>query len=101
MIEGEELRCPTCGARQPHAPECRRCRCDLSLLLPLLSARRALHAETLRQLHEGRPPRALAAARRLCALSKDADAARLLAVCYLLLGRFQAALDVLDTLGPD
>ena len=45
-----------------------------------------------------RAEEALATARKCWALAPDADAARLLVVCYLRLARFQAALDVNDAI---
>ncbi len=90
----DSFRCPTCGARQAISPECRRCKCDLSLLE--LAGRRAsqLNDEWLRQIAAGDVHAAELLALRRWELSPDADARRLLSVTYLLQGRFQAALDV-------
>lgn len=93
------LRCPTCGARQAPSAECRRCRCDLSLLLATLEYQRALHRRTLRGLCDGRLADALRTARRRAELSPDRDAARLLAVCHLFGGNFRAALDLAEGQG--
>ena len=89
------LRCPACGAKQSVAPVCRRCKCDLSLLAATISRQHALHAETLRLLGEGRYDDAIPVAQQRWRLDPDEDAARLLAICYLTQGRFQAALDLL------
>lgn len=93
------LRCPTCGARQAPSAECRRCRCDLSLLLAALEHQRALHRRVLRDLRDGRFAEALRTARRRAELSPDRDAARLLAVCYLFEGHFRAALGLAENQG--
>ena len=95
----DSLRCPTCRARQTLSAECRRCKCDLTLMAAVLGRGRGLHAEVLVCLREGRYDDALRAARQRFELSPDETAARLLAVCYLRLDRFQAALDVYDSLG--
>jgi Flp pilus assembly protein TadD len=88
------LRCPTCRARQEPAAECRRCRCDLSLVTAALGQQRALRAAYLEQLQAGRYAVAVHTARQLWELSPDETAARQLAVAYLLCGRYRAALDV-------
>ncbi len=88
--------CPTCGAKQSPAMVCRRCRCDLSLLAAMSTQENALHDETLRLLRIGRHDEASQSAQQRWRLQPDTDAARLLAVCYLLQGHFQAALDVRD-----
>jgi thioredoxin-like negative regulator of GroEL len=95
-LEPESLKCPTCGARQEPSPECRRCHCDLTPVVAVLEQREKLQQETLGRLRAGRFADAVHTARRRWATSTDGDAARLLAVCYLLDGRFQAALDVYD-----
>jgi len=98
--DGEKtLRCPTCGARQAPSAECRRCRCDLSLLLATIEHQRALHRRVLRDLRDGRFAEALRTARRRAEVSPDRDAARLLAVCHLFEGNFRAALDLAENQG--
>ncbi len=93
------LQCPTCKARQVPSLECRRCKCDLTLVAAVHAQQRRLHARVLRQLADGDVPAALQAARARWALAPDAAAARLLGVCLLLLDRFPAAQDVYDR-GP-
>jgi len=88
----ERMRCPTCRAVQEPSPECRRCKCNLSLLIATLDHQRALHRAVLRELRERRYAAALELARRRWTLSPDATAARLLSVCHLVRGHFQAAL---------
>lgn len=89
-----EFHCPVCRAKQLPSSICRRCKCDLSLLMATAAQQHALHTEILRSLREGRPDRAIPIARQLWSIDPDEDAARLLAVCYLTLGNDQAALDV-------
>jgi hypothetical protein len=84
MPTDSRLTCPTCGAVQERSVQCRRCRCDLSLMVSLLEHRDRLHARTLRHLRDGRLAEALRTARLRWSVSSDADAARLLGVCRLL-----------------
>jgi len=70
---------------------CHRCRCDLTLLRQVAGTASASRRQCLRELQGGRVPEALRHARRLYALSPDRPAARLLAVCHLLLGSWAAA----------
>jgi tetratricopeptide (TPR) repeat protein len=91
-----ELKCPTCGAAQTLSDECRRCKCDLSLVAAVLRQQRDARRDTVRCLRAGRHKQALQAARRLWAIAPDAEAARYLAVCHLLLGRYAAAIAVYD-----
>lgn len=94
MQSSNSFRCPTCNARQEPSPECRRCKCDLTLLLASLQRCQRLYEGGLRCLAD----RDLDAAERLALqrweLAPDQDAARLLAITYLLQGRYQAALDI-------
>jgi len=90
----ESLRCPTCGAQQSPALVCRRCRCDLSLLVAVLAQESEQLQQTLRLLRIGRYAQACQIAKRRWRLQPDADATRLLGVCYLLQGDFQAALEL-------
>ncbi len=85
------LRCPTCNARQTPSLECRRCKCDLTLVCAVHDQQRRLHAQVLRQLAAADYRAALETARARWALAPDAAAARLLGVCLLLLERFEAA----------
>ncbi len=94
MADTKTLRCPTCNAQQEPSPECRRCKCDLSLLLAALKHAEQLYDECLRELADGEVDAAEQAALRRWELSPDEDAARLLASVYLLQGRYQAALEV-------
>ena len=88
------FRCPTCNARQDPSSECRRCKCDLSLLLAALQECERLTAACLRDLAEGEMDSAEQLALQRWELSPDKDATRVLATTYLLQGRFQAALDI-------
>jgi hypothetical protein len=92
-----ELKCPTCGAAQTLSDECRRCKCDLSLVAAVLRQQQEARQETVRCLRAGRRKQALRAAQHLWAIAPDADSARYLAVCHLLEGRYAAALAVYDT----
>lgn len=94
MQKPESFRCPTCNARQDASPECRRCKCDLSLLLAALQRCEGLYEECLRELAKGDVKAAEQAALRRWELAPDVDAARLLATTYLLQGRYQAALEI-------
>ena len=98
-VESETFRCPTCGARQTPAAECRRCKCDLQLVVGLRDEADMLHGMYLRCLEAGEYHQALDCAIRRCQLAPDETARRLLAVAYLHLGRYQAALDILNQLG--
>jgi hypothetical protein len=87
-----EVRCPTCRARQEWSDTCRRCQCDLSLLWTVELACRRRRRRALLALRAGRHADALAEARRAYTLHPDAPTARLLAVCLLLAGRWPEAL---------
>ena len=88
------LCCPTCGAGQPPSVQCRRCKCDLSLVVAVRNRADALHRDCLRQLRAGEYHDALGRALGRYELSPDETSRRLLAVTYLCLGRYQAALDL-------
>lgn len=90
------LRCPTCGAQQPLAEACRRCRTDLSLVEPLVRYRGELRRRCLLHLEAGRFHVALRAARQCCNLSRDKENLRLLAVAHLLAGNLDAALAIIQ-----
>jgi hypothetical protein len=96
MLNADNFRCPTCNARQAPSPECRRCKCDLSLLLAARQRCERLYEACLRELAEGNVDAAEQTALRCWELSPGEDAARLLATTYLLQGRYQAALDIGD-----
>lgn len=95
-VEETSLRCPTCKAWQLPSLQCRRCKCDLSLVVAVHDQQRRLHAQVLRLLASGRHVEALEVARSRWALSPDPQAARLLAVCHLLLGQFRTAQELCD-----
>ena len=86
-----QVRCPTCGAVQAWSETCRRCRCELGLLHDAADTVQAGRCRALRALCAGRVPEALHYACYAYGLSPDRPAARLLAVCHLLLGNWRAA----------
>ncbi len=88
----DEFRCPTCGARQSWADVCRRCKCDLSLVVAGHRRRSSLRDEYLIQLRRQRADEAVRAANELHALAPDDESLRLRAVAHLLRGDFAAAL---------
>jgi len=87
----EQMRCPTCNAQQAWSDECRRCKCDLSLLHRLWRRGRGLRTACLRRLRAGRPAEALPYAQQYRFLDPE-DASRLLAACHLLSGNWTQAL---------
>ncbi len=95
-LQETALRCPTCKAWQLPSLQCRRCKCDLSLVVAMHDQQRQLHARVLRLIASGRNLEALSAARSRWALSPDPQAARLLAICCLLLGQFGTAQELCD-----
>jgi hypothetical protein len=86
------LRCPTCGAEQEWADQCRRCKCDVTLLGRVARAAQAQRRRCLVLLRAGRVDEALRHAERLHSLTGEPRAARLLAVCRLLDGNWPGAL---------
>ena len=88
----EELRCPTCGARQAWVDTCRRCKSDLGLLRAALEAYEGHCRDGLAALHAGRLGDALHHARRCHELRPGPESHRLLAVCQLLRGDWPEAL---------
>jgi len=88
----ESLNCPTCGARQQWSDECRRCRCDLSLLHDIWREGENAKRNCLIHLRGGDIRNALQAAQRGAAINPNDDTKRLLAICYLLLGDWSRAL---------
>jgi hypothetical protein len=93
------MRCPTCGAQQEWSDTCRRCKCDLSLVRPLLQYRQRLRRVCVQALREGRPADALTAAERVYALQHDEGTRRLLAVTRLIAGRYRAAIALIEGRG--
>lgn len=93
--ELDPFRCPTCGARQELADVCRRCKCDLSLVVAVHRRRAVLYRRCLRHLGQEPPRAALRAAQQLHALAPDAASARLLGVAQLQCGDFPRALQTL------
>jgi hypothetical protein len=93
----DELRCPTCGARQVPADTCRRCKSDLRLLRSALRAYDAHRRRGLLALAAGRLDEALRHARRCHELRPGPDSHRLLAVCQLLRGEYGQALELAGT----
>lgn len=87
------LICPVCRAKQAWADSCRRCRCDLRLLRRAEDTRRNAQQAALLHLDAGRWAEAQQAARVCRDLDPGDDSRRLLAVCCLLAGDFQRALE--------
>lgn len=91
------FRCPTCGARQGLAETCRRCKCDLSLIVAVQRRRQTLRRQCLQRLHQQQGQAAVQAAEELHALAPDAASIRLLAVAHLACGDYAHALRTLVT----
>jgi ribosomal protein L40E len=90
----EELRCPTCGARQSESTDtCRRCKSDLRLLRSALEAYEEHRGDSLSALVAGRLEAAMQHARRCHELRPGSESHRLLAVCHLLRGDWPEALE--------
>jgi len=92
----ESLNCPTCGALQQWSDECRRCKCDLSLLRDIWREGQLAKGNCLSHLRAGNIRCALRAAQRSAAMVPDDDTKRLLAVCHLLLSDWSSALALID-----
>ena len=91
----EEMRCPTCGARQPDWTDtCRRCKSDLSLLHAALASYEQHWHAALVHLNSGRPDAALHHARLCHQLRPGQETHRLMAVCQLLRGDWEEALEL-------
>jgi hypothetical protein len=88
----EDLRCPTCGARQGWTDTCRRCKSDLRLLRAALEAYAGHRHAGLTALDEGRLDEALHHARRCHELRPGPESHRMLAICSLLRGDWTAAM---------
>ncbi|MHB8899007.1 MAG: hypothetical protein ACYC6Y_09700 [Thermoguttaceae bacterium] len=84
----DEMLCPACKACQAWSDECRRCKCDLSLLKEWHAACEAVRRRCLVELGRGSSKRALRYARRYALLAGGAEASRLLGVCQLLSGNW-------------
>lgn len=93
----DDFRCPTCGARQGLAEICRRCKCDLSLVVVVQRRLQTLRQQCLLQLGQQQGEAAVQAAEELHALAPDADSTRLLAVARLACGDYAQALKMLET----
>ncbi len=87
----EEMRCPTCGAREAWSETCRRCKCDLRLLRKADGAYEQHRRECLRLLSLGFPEAALRHGQTCQRLFPAAESERLVALCQLLLGNWAAA----------
>ncbi len=90
-MNGEIMRCPTCGARQPWSDACRRCKSDLRLLREAAEAHAALKRECLLSIRRNRLHTARELARQCHRLHDDQESRRLLAVCELLAGDWTSA----------
>jgi methylphosphotriester-DNA--protein-cysteine methyltransferase len=87
------MRCPVCKADNNEAPQCRRCKADLSLLLALARRRTRLMAEAVALLARGDAARALEAALAAGALRSDDESHGLAALTRVMGHDFQAAWD--------
>ena len=85
------MRCPVCRAENDPAPQCRRCRADLTLLADLEEQRRQLLDTARRHLVGGDTAPALDAARQAHGLRADDTSRRLLAISHLLRRDFPRA----------
>ena len=95
------MRCPVCKADNIEAPQCRRCKADLSLLLAVERRRARVMADAVARLTSD-PSGALTAADEADRLRRDEDSRRLLAVARLLNRDFAGALALrqVQTTGP-
>lgn len=94
----EELRCPTCGARQGLVETCRRCKSDLRLLGSALAAYDRHRGECLRALRDGRLGAAARHAATCRELRPGPESRRLLTVCRLARGDWPGAIEAADGL---
>jgi hypothetical protein len=78
------LVCPTCRATQEWSPTCRRCKCDLSLLVLVADEYHESRSRCLQELRWGRHQAALDHARDCLRLDANRESKQLLAVCALL-----------------
>lgn len=82
----DEMCCPTCNARQAWSDECRRCKCDLSLLRQCWQASETERLRCLRELRAGHLDQSLRHARRYATFVGATKASRLVGVCSVLCG---------------
>jgi len=87
----EHMRCPTCNAAQVWSEQCRRCKCDLSLLWRAHRTAERERRQCLLLLRQRRPGLALRHARRFAALAGTAQAEHLVGACLLLCGNWPDA----------
>jgi hypothetical protein len=89
----DQMRCPTCKARQEWAETCRRCKCDLRLLRAAERAYHRFRQACLQNLYAGCPAKALRAANACRQLRPGVESYRLLALCHLLEENWAEALE--------
>jgi hypothetical protein len=89
----EDLRCPTCGARQAWADTCRRCKSDLRLLRLAYDAYARHRRASVQDLDAGRLDSALRHALKCQELRPRPQARQLVAVCQLMCGDWQGAIE--------
>ncbi len=94
------MRCPICRALVEQAPQCRRCRADLSLLVEVQKQRRHALTAAYRCLHQGRYQHALALTEGAEACHGDEETRRLRALIYLLRRDFASAWKVYTSSSP-
>lgn len=92
-VRPDDMRCPTCGARQTWADVCRRCKCDLRLLRAAVRTYDRRRASCLAHLHAGRGEPALADAIACHQLDPGDDSSTLLALSHLVRGSWLDALN--------
>jgi hypothetical protein len=95
----EELRCPTCGARQGWVDTCRRCKSDLSLLRAALESHEEHRRAALLALNAGHLDAAVHHARRCHELRPGPESHGLLAICQLLRGDWPEAAEMARAAG--
>ena len=79
----QDMRCPTCGARQAWTDACRRCKCDLRLLCAAASSYEQHRQSCLEHLIGGTPERAVSHAHSCHGLAPGGESLRLIALCQL------------------
>lgn len=90
----ETFRCPTCGAKQAEDRTCRRCKCDLTLVVATRRQARRLHQQCLEALRGDDLPLAAQRAQARYNITPDETSRRLLAVVQLLQGNYRQALSL-------
>ena len=88
--ERQEMKCPACGAMQELAPTCRRCKCDLSMVIEAAAEYAMLRRRCLAAFAANRPEEALPYARACYTLDPNPAATRRLAACLILTGSAEA-----------